>query len=130
MITSTSSSTPSPPEGYANGPGALRHAAQWWEPRRVLYNIVLATTFVGLTVRTWPRLRPELNSSAVLPLFVLALLANLCYSLAYVADLPVQGVRATRERGLWRWTLWSVGTLLAMVLETYWFLDEILPPLR
>jgi len=130
MLTSTSPSTPSPPEGDANGPTALRRAAQWWEPRRVLYNSALALTFLGLTARTWPRLKPELDTSAVLPLFVLALLANACYSAAYLVDLPVQEVRVQRERSQWRWTLWSVGTLFAMVLETYWFLDEILPPLR
>jgi len=53
------------PRGDA--PGAFRDAAQWWEPRRVLYNLALAAVFVALTARTWPRLQPELNSAAVLP---------------------------------------------------------------
>jgi len=108
----------------------LRDAAHWWEPRRILYNILLAGVFVALTVRTWPRLQPELNSSAVLPLIVLAILANLCYCAAYAVDLAVFSVPAPAHRNRWRWALWSAGTLFAMFFETYWFLDEILPPLR
>jgi hypothetical protein len=114
----------------AGEPSLLRDAAHWWEPRRILYNILLAGVFVALTVRTWPRLQPELNSSAVLPLIVLAILANLCYCAAYAVDLAVFSVPAPARRNRWRWALWSAGTLFAMFFETYWFLDEILPPLR
>ena len=124
----TSRSTDDAPA--AGESGLLREAAHWWEPRRVLYNILLAGVFVALTVRTWPRLQPELNSLAVLPLIVLAVLANLCYCAAYAVDLAVFSVPAPAHRHRWRWTLWSAGTLLAMFFETYWFLDEILPPLR
>jgi hypothetical protein len=45
-------------------------------------------------------------------------------------DLAVFSVPAPAHRHRWRWALWSAGTLLAMFFETYWFLDEILPPLR
>ncbi len=110
-------------------PGALRRAAAWWEPHRILYNIVLAALFVALTVRTWPRLRPELTVHAIPPLVVLALLANLCYSTAYAAELLVPFPRGPGRLPRWRWTLWLVGTCFAVLLETYWFLDEILPPL-
>ena len=128
-----STSPASPPEAAASGghePGAFRDAVQWWEPHRVLYNVVLAAVFVALTARTWPRLQPELNSATVLPLIVLALLANLCYCTAYVVDLAVFSELAPQHRNRWRWTLFSAGTLFAMFFETYWFLDEILPPLR
>ena len=129
----SSSSPASPPADAApsgDEPSALREAAQWWEPRRILYNFALAGIFVALTVRTWPRLRPELDSSAVAPLIVLALLANLCYCAAYVVDLAVFSAPAPQHRDRWRWALFSAGTLFAMFFETYWFLDEILPPLR
>ena len=111
-------------------PGAMRDAARWWEPRRILYNFALAAVFVALTARTWPRLQPELNSSAILPLIVLALLANLCYSGAYVVALAAFSSAEPRHRNRWRWALFSTGTLCAMLFETYWFLDEILPPMR
>lgn len=131
MEHSISSTSRSSDEAPGTGqPSAFRDAAQWWEPRRVLYSIVLAAVFVGLTARTWPRLQPELNSSAILPLIVLAILANLCYSAAYVVDLSVFSSSAPPNRNGWRWVLWSAGTFFAMFFETYWFLDEILPPLR
>lgn len=117
-------------ESPTERPNAIRDAAQWWEPRRILYNVAIAAVFVALTVRTWPRLQPELNSSAVAPLIVLALLANLCYSAAYVVDLAMFSVPAPPYRNRWRWTLFGAGTLFAMFFETYWFLDEILPPMR
>jgi hypothetical protein len=131
MLNSSSPASPSAdatPTGAE--PNALHDAAQWWEPRRILYNIFLAGVFVALTVRTWPRLQPELNSAAVLPLIVLALLANLCYCTAYVVDLAVFSIPAPPHRNRWRWVLWSAGTLFAMLFETYWVLDEILPPVR
>jgi hypothetical protein len=131
MLNSSSPASWSPDGApRSNAPGALRDAARWWEPRRILYNILLAGVFVALTIRTWPRLQPQLNSSAVPPLIVLALLANLCYCAAYVVDLAVFSAPAPQRWNGWRWILWSAGTLFAMFFETYWFLDEILPPLR
>lgn len=131
MLNSTSPSAPSSPHPHAgNGGNDLRSAAAWWEPRRVLYNIVLAAVFVALTVRTWPRLQPGLNASAIAPLIMLALLANLCYCAAYIVDLAAFPDSASPSRDRWRWLLWSAGTLLAVLFETYWFLDEILPPIH
>jgi hypothetical protein len=111
-------------------PADLRRVASWWEPRRILYNMVLTAVFVALTARTWPRLRPELTVHAIPPLVVLAVLANLCYTAAYAVELLVPFPRASGQQPRWRWTLWLVGTCVAVLLETYWFLDEILPPAR
>lgn len=107
-----------------------RDAVRWWERRRLAYNAVLTALFVALTIRTWPRLRPELGPDKILPLVVLALLANLCYSTAYLVDplLSTSPNASTRHR--LRLALWVAGMFLAMLIETYWFLDEILlPPL-
>ena len=104
-------------------------AAGWWERHRIAYNLVLAAAFLALTIRTWPRLQPELTRAALPPLVFLALLANLCYSTAYVVDPLLRTTMSPPRRDRRRWMLWFVGTLLAMLLETYWFLDEILPPI-
>jgi hypothetical protein len=61
---------------------------------------------------------------------VLALLANVCYCAAYVVDVamlhsPVASVWRHR-----RWILWSVGTLVAIVMASYWIVDEIYPDFR
>lgn len=108
--------------------GSWSVAARWWEPRRLLYNAVLGIVFAGLLARTWSRIAPELSPGNILRLGVLALLANLCYSTAYPADMALQTVRPPGARGGWRWAIWIAGTTLAVLIEMYWYLDEILPP--
>ncbi|MBI5601104.1 MAG: hypothetical protein HY944_06020, partial [Gemmatimonadetes bacterium] len=92
------------------------------------YNVLLTALFVALTIRTWPRLLPELGPDKILPLLVLALLANLCYSTAYMLDPLLSASPNARTRHRLRLAAWVVGMFLAMFIETYWFLDEILPP--
>jgi hypothetical protein len=60
-------------------------------------------------------------------MFVLAVLANVCYCAAYAADIPMQ---YSAFRGVWRrrrWALWCVGALFAGVITFYWIADEIYP---
>ena len=121
------------PESYASMPADdavdWRDAARWWEWRRLTFNALLAALFVALTIRTWPRLHPELGPDKILPLLVLALLANLCYSLAYLLDPLLSASPRARTRHRMRRAAWVAGTLFALFIEAYWFLDEILPPL-
>jgi hypothetical protein len=112
-----------------DGVGSWLVAARWWEPQRVLYNAVLVAVFVALLMRTWDRIAPELTPPNILRLGVLALIMNLCYSAAYAADFALQSARSPHARAGWRWALWVGGTGFAVLLETYWYLDEILPPL-
>jgi hypothetical protein len=58
---------------------------------------------------------------------VLALLANLCYCAAYLADLAIQNLLPNFAWNRSRWAIWSLGTLFAIVLESYWINDEIYP---
>lgn len=114
----------------ADEPVDWRDAVRWWERGRLAYNAVLTALFVALTIRTWPRLRPELGPDKILPLIVLALLANMCYSTAYVLDPLLSASPNARTRHRLRLAVWVAGMFLAMLIETYWFLDEILlPPL-
>ncbi len=123
---------PPSPESHASlptdEPVDWRDAVRWWEQRRIGYNAVLTALFVALTIRTWPRLRPELGPDKIVPLFVLALLANLCYSTAYLLDPLLSASPNARTRHRVRLAVWVAGMFLAMLIETYWFLDEILPP--
>src|SRR2546427_4359593 len=76
---------------------------------------------------TWPHFQHALTLQHALQLLVLAALANLCYSAAYLVDLPMlQSPFASRWRQ-WRWGLWLIGTLLALVIAQYWIGDEIYP---
>lgn len=106
---------------------AMDDALRYWEIRRAPYNLVLVAVTVFWCAWTWPHFRPALTGASLLKLLVLALLANVCYTAAYVVDLPMQ---LSSYRSAWyrkRWILWVVGTAFAALLATYWIGDEIYP---
>jgi hypothetical protein len=126
-------STQSP--GFGISPaGPLREsftdAIRFWEPRRVLYNLVLTAIVVAWIVATWPHFRMALTLSSLLLLAILGLLANVCYCAAYLVDIPMQRSSLGTVWRHWRWGLWLTGTLLAIVLANYWIADEIYPFVR
>jgi hypothetical protein len=102
-------------------------AVRFWEPRRIVYNLILVVVCVVWVVASWPHFRPAMHWVTLLPLGVLALFANICYCAAYVVDIPLlsSGVRSTWVRR--RWILWLAGTLFAVLLTNYWIVDEIYP---
>jgi hypothetical protein len=102
-------------------------AARFWEPRRLIYNAVLTATTVIWFVATWPHFRPALTLASLLPMLFLALLANVCYSAAYLVDVALQGSSTGVVRSRSRWALWVLGTLFALLLANYWIADEIYP---
>jgi hypothetical protein len=108
--------------------GAMfRDAARYWEPRRIAYNLVLTAVVVAFLLLTWPHFRPALTLQSLPPLLILAAMANVCYSVAYLADFLLQ---FSPFCDLWqcrRWGLWLAGTLVAVLLECYWIEDEIYP---
>ena len=107
--------------------GGLVGALRFWESRRLLYNLLLFAVVVIWVLRTWPHFRPAMNLEGLGGAVVLGLLANLCYSAAYLAEILIQG--ATR-RAAWnrqRWAIWVAGTLLEILFENYWIADEIYP---
>lgn len=107
----------------------LSNAIRYWEPRRIAYNVALALVVAGWVVVTWPHFRGAWEFEDLLALLVLAVLANVCYCAAYLADIPMQYSvfqAAWRRR---RWALWLVGTLFAMALAYFWIADEIYPAL-
>jgi hypothetical protein len=107
----------------------LASAVRYWEPRRVLYNLILAAVVAAWIIASWPHFRPAFVWSSLLFLIVAALLANLCYTSAYLIDFPLQ-LLSPRLTSRLRWSVWLLGTLLAMLLENYWIADEIYPFVR
>src|SRR5437870_5501924 len=95
---------------------SLRDALRYWEPRRVWYNVALSVEAAAWVVFTWPHFRPALSLQHLLQLMVLALLANLCYSAAYLVDLPLQDAFGTA----WRQRLdgWAVVFLVTTILTS------------
>ncbi len=94
----------------------LADAARFWEPRRIPYNLALvAVVFIWL-VATWPHFRSALTLSSFGIFTVLGLIANVCYSFAYLIDIALQSSffpGAWRQR---RWVLWLIGLIFAIVI--------------
>ena len=117
-----------PPRGSFRA--LLSDAIRFWEPRRLFYNLALSVVAVAWLVMTWPHFRPALTLTSLLLLVILALLANACYCAAYLVDIPMQHSTLCAVWRRWRWALWLVGTLFAILFEHYWIVDEIYPFVR
>jgi len=99
---------------------AVSDALGYWEPRRIAYNAVLAVVVVAYFVINLPHSRSVVSFNGVLVVFVLAVLANICYCTAYLGDVFVQ-VSGYRESWLrWRWVLLVIGIVFAAII-TRWF---------
>jgi hypothetical protein len=120
-----------PSESFAQSPSSgwrhrLNCASRFWEPRRVIYNLVLAAVVAFWVIFTWPHFRGAMNLTSFLLLVTLASLANICYSAAYFVELTIRESRSANLNRQ-RWSLWLLGTLFAVVVENYWIVDEIYP---
>jgi hypothetical protein len=95
-------------------------AIRYWEPRRILYNLVLAAIVLTYFVSGLPATRQLLTVNFFLLLFLLAVLANVAYCAAYAVDIFAQ-VSGFRE--LWqsvRWVLFAIGVAFAGVITRFW----------
>jgi hypothetical protein len=117
-------------QAFTRLPERYAVAIRFWEPRRLSYNLALAAFFLAWVVGTWPHFRKAMALSDALQLAVLALLANLCYSTAYIAEPLVQLLRPGTGALRLRSALWIFGTVLAVLFENYWIADEIYPFVR
>ncbi len=111
----------------ANPTLALRPALAFWERGRILYNAILAAIVLLWVALSWPHFRPALTLGSFEAFVVLGLLANLCYSAAYVAELFTQPFLSGAHLRRFRRILWLLGMLFAILLENYWIADEIYP---
>lgn len=117
-------SLPTAPPPFSD---VLSDALRYWEPRRIGYNLALTLIVLGWVAFTWPHFRGAFTWSSLLALFVLAVLANVCYCAAYLVDVAVQysAFRDTWRRR--RWLLWLIGVIFASAIAFYWVADEIYP---
>lgn len=97
-------------------------AIRYWEPKRLLYNLVLAAIVILYFSLNLPRSESFLTLNGILFLFVLTVLANIAYCTAYVVDIFVQGSGFRQVWLSYRWVLFAVGLAFASVLARYFCL--------
>ena len=98
---------------------SLTDAIGFWEPRRVIYNVVLAGIVCLYFWRGLPSSKTLLDVNFALSAFVLAVLANICYCAAYLPDIFIQ---MSDFRHAWRrirWILFVVGTVFAATITRF-----------
>jgi hypothetical protein len=111
---------PSTVAGFiARATGHVADALRYWEPRRLIYNAVLAAVVLGHVLVGWPESKLALSMNVLLGLFFLGVLANVCYCAVYLVDLFVQfsGLRGAWLK--WRAALLAVGTAFAAVIAHF-----------
>ena len=102
-------------------------ALRYWEPRRIVYNALLALIVLGYFLAGWPATKSFLTLNGILWIFFLAVLANVCYCAAYVVDIFVQ---LSPLRSSWmrvRWLLFLVGLAFAAVIARFFSIATFLP---
>ena len=94
-------------------------AIKFWEPCRILYNLVLAAIVIVYFAIGYPASKALLTVDFCLGLFLLAVIANVAYCAAYVVDIFAQasGFRETWRR--YRKLLFVVGTLFAAIITRF-----------
>ncbi|HKN77422.1 MAG TPA: hypothetical protein VJW94_19750 [Candidatus Acidoferrum sp.] len=105
-------------------------AIDFWELRRLYYNLALIAAAIFWLVATWPHFRPAFTLHSLFLLTILGLMANACYCAAYLVDIPMQLSTFSTAWKHHRWILWLVGTLFALLIANYWIADEIYPDFR
>ena len=94
-------------------------ALRYWEPRRLLYNLLLAAIVVAYLIAGWPESAKTISFNSLLGLFVLAVLANVAYCAAYVVDIFGQLSQFREQREAWRFVILLVGFAFAATITRF-----------
>ena len=104
-------------------------AIRYWEPRRLIYNFVLAAivlTYFGLSHGTF---RSKASLDLALFLILMAVLANVAYCAAYPVDIFVSA-SGYREQWLkYRWIIFMIGLVFAAIITRFFVIGMFQPPL-
>lgn len=97
-------------------------ALRYWEPRRIVYDTMLAAIVLWYFAADWPDSARAVSFDGVLGVFILAVLANVAYCAAYVADLFIQFSHYREQRKRWRLLIALVGFAFAAALTRFFAL--------
>jgi hypothetical protein len=112
--------SPAPAKGVlARLSGYVANGLRYWEPRRLIYNSVLAMVVLTHVWLAWPASRDKLSFDLALGVFLLAVLANVCYCAAYLPDVFVQLSGLHEAWRIGRTGLLIVGTAFAATLTHF-----------
>jgi len=94
-------------------------AIKFWERWRLVYNLTLAAIVIIHFAAGYPTTRATLSVDLALGLFLLAVVANIAYCAAYIADIFAQasGFRELWQRG--RWLFFAIGTTFAAIITHF-----------
>jgi hypothetical protein len=98
---------------------SLAGAIRYWEPRRLIYNGVLAAIVLIYFGINYPATKSLVSINSVLGLFLLVVLANVAYCAAYLIDIFVS---ASNYRDQWqnrRWIIFVIGLLFAGIITRF-----------
>jgi hypothetical protein len=101
---------------------SLTGAIRYWEPRRVVYNVVLAAIVLVYFGINYPATKSLISIDSVFFLFLLVVLANVAYCAAYLVDIFVS---ASSYRDQWqkrRWIIFVIGLLFAGIITRFFAL--------
>jgi hypothetical protein len=91
----------------------ITDSIRYWEPRRIVFNVLLALVVAGSFFCHQQPSISQLTWQPVLGLLLAAVLANVLYCAAYIADIFLQ---MSEYRPVWRryrWALCAIGTAFA-----------------
>jgi hypothetical protein len=94
-------------------------AIRYWEPRRIVYNLVLAA-IVGICFFTSGFYKRPFSLDEFLLFVLLCVLANVAYCAAYVVDIFAQTSGFREQWRNLRWVLFAIGLVFAAILTRFW----------
>lgn len=102
-------------------------AIRYWEPRRLIYNAILAAVVLVYFGLNYQATKAVLSLNLLLLLFLLAVLANVAYCAAYPVDIFVS---SSQYRDLWRkyrWILFLLGLAFSATITRFFALALFQP---
>ena len=106
---------------------SLTNAIRYWEPLRIIYNLVLAAVVLFYFRLGYPASMKNLSLDLALIVFMLAVLANVAYCAAYVPDVLVQSSGYQTAWRKYRWVVFAVGLPFAAILARFFAMSMFLP---
>jgi hypothetical protein len=104
-------------------------AIRYWEPRRLIYNLVLAGVVLVCYGLGAGGIRSRISVDLALLLFPMAVLANVAYCAAYPVDIFVSASGYREQWVRYRWIMFVIGLLFAAIITRFFALGMFQAPI-